>query len=173
METENRRYQILNLLENQQKPVSGTVLSRLFGVSRQVIVQDIALLRAENKNILSTNKGYVLFKPVNASENERRVYRVRHTMKQMADELNCIVDNGGHVLDVSVDHDLYGQISADLIINNRADVAEFVEKMEISRSKPLKVLTEEVHYHTVEAKSVEILDRIEKKLSEMGMLMKK
>ena len=62
METENRRQQILNLLENQQKPVSGTVLSRLFGVSRQVIVQDIALLRAENKNILSTNKGYVLFK---------------------------------------------------------------------------------------------------------------
>ena len=172
METENRRYQILNLLENQQKPVSGTVLSRLFGVSRQVIVQDIALLRAENKNILSTNKGYVLFKPVNTEGNERRVYCVRHTMEQMAEELNCIVDNGGDILDVSVDHDLYGQISADLIIHNRADVTEFVEKMKSSKSKPLKVLTDEIHYHTVEAKSVEILDRIERKLDELGMLVR-
>jgi len=173
METENRRYQILNLLENQQKPVSGTVLSRLFGVSRQVIVQDIALLRAENKNILSTNKGYVLFKPVNTEGNERRVYCVRHTMEQMAEELNCIVDNGGHVIDVSVEHDMYGQISADLIIHNRADVEEFVSKMKISSSKPLSVLTDEIHYHTIGAVSVEILDRIEKKLDEKGFIVKK
>ena len=67
MDTENRRYQILKLLEDQHKPVSGTVLSKLFGVSRQVVVQDIALLRAENKEILSTNKGYILFKPLEES----------------------------------------------------------------------------------------------------------
>lgn len=173
METENRRQQILNLLENEHKPVSGTVLSRLLGVSRQVIVQDIALLRAENKNILSTNKGYVLFTPVNTAENEKRVIHVRHTLGQMEEELNCIVDNGGHIIDVSVEHDLYGQISADLIIHNRADVSEFIQKMKISNSKPLKVLTDEIHYHTIEAKSVEILDRIEKKLDEKGILVKK
>ena len=111
MDTENRRYQILKLLENQHKPVSGTVLSKLFGVSRQVIVQDIALLRAENKEILSTNKGYVLFKPVEEDGSKKRVFRVTHSMENMEDELNCIVDNGGYVLDVLVDHDLYGQIS--------------------------------------------------------------
>ena len=173
MDTENRRYQILKLLENQHKPVSGTVLSKLFGVSRQVIVQDVALLRAENKDIISTNKGYVLHKDSNDLENERRVFRVKHDLENMQEELNCIVDNGGYILDVSVDHDLYGQISADLIIHNRADVAEFVEKMESSKSKPLKVLTDEIHYHTVEAKSVEILDRIERKLIELGMLVRK
>ena len=170
METENRRQQIFNLLENQHKPVSGTVLSRLFGVSRQVIVQDIALLRAENKNILSTNKGYVLFKQPDSSNCVKRVFRVKHDLVNMEEELNCIVDNGGIVLDVLVDHDLYGQISGQLQLHNRADVAEFIEKVKVSKSKPLKVLTGEIHYHTVEAKSEEILDRIQKKLDEKGML---
>ncbi len=172
MDTENRRYQILNLLENQQKPVSGTVLSRLFGVSRQVIVQDIALLRAENKEILSTNKGYVLFKQTENSGNVKRVFRVTHSLENMENELNCIVDNGGFVLDVLVDHDLYGKISGPLHLGNRADVAEFIQKVKVSKSKPLKVLTDEIHYHTVEAKSEEILDRIEKRLNELGMLVK-
>jgi len=172
METENRRYQILKLLENQHKPVSGTVLSKLFGVSRQVIVQDVALLRAENRDIVSTNKGYVLLKNADTSDAERRVFRVKHSLENMQEELNCIVDNGGHVLDVLVDHDLYGQISGKLLLHNRADVEEFIQKVKVSKSKPLKVLTDEIHYHTVEAKSVEILDRIEKKLSEMGMLVK-
>ena len=172
METENRRYQILKLLENQHKPVSGTILSKLFSVSRQVIVQDIALLRAENKDIISTNKGYVLHKDSNDLENDRRVFRVKHDLENMQEELNCIVDNGGYVLDVLVDHDLYGQISGQLLLQNRADVAEFIQKVKISKSKPLKVLTDEIHYHTVEAKSVEVLDRIERKLDELGMLVK-
>ena len=172
METQNRRYQILKLLENQHKPVSGSVLSKLFGVSRQVIVQDIALLRAENKDIVSTNKGYVLIRVSNDSESEKRVFRVKHNLENMQEELNCIVDNGGYVLDVLVDHDLYGQISGQLLLHNRADVSEFIQKVKVSKSKPLKVLTDEIHYHTVEAKSAEILDRIEKKLDEMGMLVK-
>ena len=74
------------------------------------------------------------------------------------------------MIDVSVEHDLYGQISADLIIHNRADVEEFVEKMKDSNSKPLNVLTDELHYHTIGATSAEILDRIEKKLAEKGIL---
>ena len=172
MDTENRRYQILNLLENQHKPVSGTVLSRLFGVSRQVIVQDIALLRAENKEILSTNKGYVLLKQTKDNGICKRVFRVTHSLANMEEELNCIVDNGGYVLDVLVDHDLYGQICGPLNLGNRADVAEFIQRVKVSRSKPLKVLTDEIHYHTVEAKSEEILNRIEKRLDEMGMLVK-
>ena len=173
METENRRHQILNLLENQHKPVSGTVLSRLFGVSRQVIVQDIALLRAESKNILSTNKGYVLYKQEEKSENTRQIICIHHNMEQMQEELNCIVDNGGYVLDVSVDHDLYGKISAELNLFNRAEVEDFVNKMRVSQSKPLKDLTGEIHYHTIGAKSVDILDRIEKKLDEKGFVVKK
>ena len=170
METENRRQQILNLLENQHKPVSGTVLSRLFGVSRQVIVQDIALLRAENKNILSTNKGYVLFKQPDKEELTRQIVCIHHNIEEMENELNCIVDNGGYVLDVSVDHELYGKISAELILHNRADVEDFVARMKVSKSKPLNELTGEVHYHTIGAKSADILDRIERKLEEKGII---
>ena len=170
METDTRRQQILQLLESQPKPVSGNVLAKLFQVSRQVIVQDIALLRAENKNILSTNKGYVLFQLPKKDEISTRVFRVQHNKKDVADELRCIVDNGGHVLDVSVDHDLYGQISADLIINSRADIMEFVDKMKQSTNKPLKELTGSIHYHTVQADNEEILDRIEDKLKEKGYL---
>lgn len=173
METGNRREQILHLLESQQKPVSGTVLAKLFQVSRQVIVQDIALLRAENKNILSTNKGYILFQPMQESEYCRQVVCVRHSMEETEAELNTIVDNGGGVLDVSVEHDLYGQISADLIINNRADVAEFIDRMNVSESKPLKVLTSDIHFHTIKAKTPEILSRIEESLSKQGFLIKK
>ena len=170
METDVRREQILHLLETQPKPVSGTVLAKLFQVSRQVIVQDIALLRAENKNILSTNKGYVLFQVTQKEENKKRVFRVLHSKEEVLDELRCIVDNGGHVLDVSVEHDLYGQISVDLIINNRADIDEFLEKMNSSTNQPLKVLTGDIHYHTVQADNIDILDRIESKLHEKGYL---
>lgn len=173
METVSRREQILHLLQSQHKPVSGTVLSRLFQVSRQVIVQDIALLRAENKNILSTNKGYVLFQPTTEDATHKLVVCVSHSTEDTEKELNCIVDNGGYVLDVSVDHDLYGQISADLIIKNRADVLEFIEHMTHSESKPLKVLTSDVHYHTIEASDEAILKRIENKLDSFGFLIKK
>lgn len=173
METESRREQILKLLESKKSPVSGTALAKMFQVSRQVIVQDIALLRAENKNILSTNKGYVLFQPMKKKEVPRMVVCVCHKMKDTENELNCIVDNGGCVLDVSVEHDVYGQISADLIIRNRADVSEFVEKMKKTGSRPLKVLTSDIHYHTIEADSVEILERIRKNLDQLGFLVKK
>lgn len=170
METGTRREQILHLLESQQKPVSGTVLSRLFRVSRQVIVQDIALLRVENKNILSTNKGYILFQPPKQDGKKQRVFCVNHNTDEVEDELQCIVDKGGHVLDVSVEHDVYGQISADLILNSRADIEEFLDKMKNSTDKPLKELTGSIHYHTVEAESEDILDRIEVKLREKGYL---
>lgn len=55
MEGEKRREQLIALLKQADIPVSGTDLAKRLGVSRQVIVQDIALLRAVNKNILSTN----------------------------------------------------------------------------------------------------------------------
>ena len=114
----------------------------------------------------------MLFKPIEDSGVCKRVFRVTHSLESMEDELNCIVDNGGYVLDVLVDHDLYGKISGPLNLGNRADVAEFIEKVKVSKSRPLKVLTDEIHYHTVVAKSKEILDRIEKKLDELGMLVK-
>ena len=127
MDGDKRRQQIMEILNQETSPVSGAELAKRAGVSRQVVVQDIALLRAENKEIMSTNKGYVLYKPQQGAEKARvRVFRVNHDTEHMLDELQTIVDYGGRILDVSIEHALYGQISVDLIINNRLDALEFV-----------------------------------------------
>ena len=107
-----RRDGILSLLEESDTPLSGTELAHRFKVSRQVIVQDIALLRAEDKKILSTYRGYVLDRESEKKRKCIRVFCVCHSTKDTQDELQTIVDYGGHVLDVAVDHPLYGQIRA-------------------------------------------------------------
>lgn len=170
MEGEKRRERLIALLKQADVPVSGTDLAKRLGVSRQVIVQDIALLRAVNKNILSTNKGYVLYVPQSGNERVKRSFAVNHSKSQIRDELYTIVDYGGKVLDVVVEHDIYGQIMVDLILCNRLDVDEFVERIEHSKSRPLKVLTEGEHWHTVEADSEKVLDKIGEKLKEGGYL---
>ena len=129
---EMRRMNILEILNNRTTPVSGTELAGKLGVSRQVIVQDIALLRADNKEIMSTYKGYILHGPDMDSRECMRVLRVNHGTEDTLDELQTIVDYGGRVLDVSVEHGLYGHITVDLIINNRLDASEFVAQMEQS-----------------------------------------
>ena len=170
MEGERRREQLLLLLKQEKMPISGTDLAKQLGVSRQVIVQDIALLRAINKNILSTNKGYVLYEPELVSGRVNRSFAVNHRKEQIRDELYTIVDCGGKVLDVVVEHDIYGQITVDLLLCNRLDVDEFVERIENSKSRPLHVLTDGEHWHTVEADTERVLDKIEEVLNEKGYL---
>lgn len=170
MTGEERRESLLKLLQEADVPQSGTALAKHFGVSRQIIVQDIALLRVTEGNILSTHQGYLLYKK-EKSENARRIFKVYHTDAQMQDELNTIVDEGGRLLDVHIHHDIYGQITAQLIINNRADVTAFLEKVSKNKTKPLNELTNGIHYHTVEASSEEVLDRIESRLKEKKYLL--
>ena len=166
-----RRSKILEILHSSIQPVSGTELAKQFGVSRQIVVQDIALLRATDENILSTNKGYILITGNKNIVRSRRIYKVKHTEEQIQDELNTIVDNGGHILDVVVEHDIYGQIAADLIMHSRADIKAFVEIAERYQTNPLCRLTNNVHFHTVEADTEEILDRIETELNAKGYLL--
>ena len=170
LDGEVRREKIIEMLKDSSTPLSGTELSGKLGVSRQVIVQDIALLRAINKNILSTNKGYVLFEPRKEQEKCRKTLCVRHTTEQVLDEFYTIVDLGGKILDVVVEHDLYGQIAVDLIIASRADAEEFFRKMQESRVKPLKELTQDIHYHTVVARDEKAMEGIEQALWKKGYL---
>ena len=160
-----RRTAIMDYLNEKSAPVSGTELARRFGVSRQVIVQDIALLRAENRDILSTNKGYMLFHPQERKNGCTAVIRVKHTAEQ------SILDYGGRVLNVSVEHDLYGQIEVDLVINDIKDAEDFCRKMARSKSKLLKELTEDCHYHTIQAPSEKALELIKAELRSKGFLM--
>jgi len=168
MNGEGRRTKIIEILQNREEAVSGAELAKMLNVSRQVIVQDIALLRAVNRNIISTTKGYVLY--VKEVQKVNRCFLVKHSDDEIEDELCTIVDNGGKVMDVIVMHDIYGEISTGLIIKNRQEVYDFVEKLKSHKTIPLKDLTGGVHLHTVEADSEAILDSIEKKLREKKYL---
>jgi len=169
MDGEQRREKLLELLETSDKPLSGSTLASRLGVSRQVIVQDIALIRAGNRDILSTARGYTLYTPPTKRYN--RCFMVNHTDEQTEDELNTIVDLGGKVLDVFITHPIYGSITADLLLSNRQDVADFVSKTRMFHSRPLKELTYGIHFHTVEAASEIVLNNIEKELSEKKYLL--
>ena len=169
MDGQTRRERMIQLLQNAKEPIPGARLAKEMGVSRQVIVQDIALLRAVDKNILSTNKGYVLFH--RQAEGCTRPFHVLHTDDQIVDELCTIVDCGGSVKDVTVAHPIYGQISVDLIIRSRMDVENFVSQVKAYQTKPLNNLTDGEHFHTVTAVSETALDRIEEELRKKGYLL--
>ena len=168
---EQRRVEILRLLKESGTPLSGAALAKELGVSRQVIVQDIALIRAENHNILSTNKGYICRAQSDELSQPKRVFRVRHTTQEVLDEFLIVLELGGTVLDVAVEHELYGQIRVDLLIETTQDAKEFVQKLSICKDNPLKVLTDDCHYHTVSAPSEKLLDLIQNELSAKGFLL--
>ena len=167
MNQEERRQEILDCIRGSDTPVSGTWLAGKCGVSRQIIVQDIAALRAAGYDILSTNKGYICRIPAQAEQ----VFKVRHTDQQIEDELNLIVDNGGIVLDVFVDHEVYGKIRADLNVSSSRKVAEFLQEIHAGKSSPLKNITSGIHFHTVRADSEETLEHIRQELEARGYLM--
>ena len=166
MNGEKRRQEILNFIKQSPEPVSGTKLASVFQVSRQVIVQDIALLRAQNQDIISTHKGYVCHTPVMVS----RVFYVCHTDKEIQKELNLIVDCGGKSADVFIHHEIYGCLRAELSLDSRKKIREFVNGIESGKSSPLKNITSGYHYHTVFADSENILDDIEEELAQNGFL---
>ncbi len=168
MTGEERRSKILELLKNTKKPISGSRLAKDLDVSRQVIVQDIALIRANGNNVFSTNRGYLL----NADNVCRRVFKVNHTDEQTEEELNLFVDFGGCVEDVFVFHKLYNIIRAELNLKTRMDVRRYMESLKTGRSTPLKNITGGFHYHTIQAESEEILDDIQEELKKRGFLAK-
>lgn len=167
---EARRKEIITILSGAKEPVSGTDIAKRLGVSRQVIVQDMALLRISYRNIISTNRGYLLYEESSKREWCRREVRVRHSKEEIERELNCIVDAGGWVADVIVEHEIYGRLSGELVIRSRADVREFIHRVEMYRTKPLTELTGGVHLHTIEAEREETLDAVEKALADAGFL---
>ena len=161
-----RRNQIVERIKKNAVPVSGTMLAKEFEVSRQVIVQDIALIRAAGYDIISTHRGYLLNEPINVN----RVFKVQHTDEQTEEELYSIVDLGGTVANVMVNHKVYGQMEAELNINSRKKAKDFIDDIKSGKSSPLKNITSNYHYHKVVADSEETLDMIEETLPEKGFL---
>lgn len=168
MDGQTRRIEMIKMLQEATKPMSGAKLGNAFGISRQVVVQDIALLRAEGYDLLATARGYILNQE--AGNMVRRVILVKHTAEQMEDELNTVVDNGGRVRNVIVSHSVYGDLTGDLMLKTRRDVKAFAEKVGHNEATLLSVLTAGVHMHTIEAPTEEELDIIEEELRQKGYL---
>ncbi len=166
MKAEQRRKELITKLMAAQKPLCGAALSRQLGVSRQIIVQDIAALRAEGYEIISTHQGYL----VKQTPLFERVLKLKHSSEQTEDELNSIVSLGGMVMDVFVWHRVYGKITANLNIFSRADVENFVEGIRSGQSSELMHVTGGYHYHTIRADSEETLARIETVLAEKNYI---
>lgn len=166
MDTFQRRIEIEKRLLNADIYLSGTMLAEEFNVSRQVIVQDIAILRAKGISVIATPQGYII--PKAPKEGLKKVIKSsHHTLEELQEELEIIVDNGGSVLDVIIEHDVYGEIKADLNITSKKEIISFIKNLGSSVSRPLSTVTNGVHFHTIEVKNeqdyADILNELSKK----------
>lgn len=173
MNAAERRTQITHLLARADKPISATILAAQCGVSRQIIVGDIALLRAGGLAVLATPRGYVLESDDAASAPayaERHVV-CRHMDDRLLEELYTVVDLGGALIDVTVEHSVYGQICAPLHVFSRYDADAFYQKIQQSGARPLCDLTGGIHLHTLRAADEATLDRVVQGLKDKGFLL--
>ena len=169
MEAAERRQAIARRLEGAEGPVSAAALAREFSVSRQVVVGDVALLRAGGMEILATPRGYVV--PGEPAALTRTVACV-HPGEAMARELEIMVDNGCQVVDVVVEHPVYGQLTGQLHLSSRYDVQQFIRSVSESRARPLSDLTGGIHLHTLRCPGEEAYRRVLEQLDGAGFLWK-
>ncbi len=167
MNAESRRTEILRLLKKTSRPVSASKIAEKMSVSRQIIVGDIALLRAGGANIASTPRGYLI-----PADNQSFIRQVvtEHDAAETQAELNAIVDHGCTVLDVIIEHPLYGELKGALQLSSRYDVDQFIKKCLESDAAPLSQLTNGVHLHTLSCPDEEAFRRAEEALRKLGFL---
>lgn len=166
----SRRENIVDILSKDKKPIKGIELAETFNVTRQIIVKDIAILRAKGVNIVATPEGYV----INIENNEKRIktiIAVSHNNEEMIEELQVVVKYGGIIEDVIVEHPLYGEIRANLRIRNLNDLNNFKSSFKNNKAKPLSQLTDGVHLHTISVDSEENLSLIKNELKEKGFML--
>jgi len=167
MNSDERRLEIINILNKLDEPISGTELAKKLGVSRQVIVQDIAILRASGEEIIATPQGYIILKDVDGNRIIKTIVCKHSTYDEIEDELKTIVDMGGKILDVIVEHPVYGEIKGSLMISSRLDVEKFIKNLKNTNAEPLSSLTDGIHIHSIEIEDEEtfkkIIEIIEKK----------
>ena len=166
----DRKEKIIEEIKKSDKPISASTLAKKLGVSRQIIVGDVALIRASGTNIIATPRGYILD---SKQQNQTYTIAVNHSQEQMADELYTIVDLGGCAIDVIVDHPVYGQLTGKLHLSSRYDVDQFIKKVNNNQAKPLNQLTDGLHLHTIQCPNEDTYQRIVSALDGKGYLFKK
>ena len=167
---EERRNLILTWLQNRKEPITGAELAAQTNVSRQIIVQDISLLKARNEPIIATSQGYIYIPSQTTKQLHQRVIASSHSADNAFDELCLIVDHGVIVKDVIIEHQVYGDLTASIMVSNRKEVELFVEKINATNASYLSQLTGGIHLHTLEADSIAKLDAACKSLEKAGYL---
>lgn len=166
---EERRIELLTLLKNAKQPLTGTDLAKHTNVSRQVIVNDMNLLKARNEPIVATSQGYIYMHHVQQEKFTRKIV-CAHMPDEAKDELFILVDCGVTVESVIVEHPVYGEITASIMVSNRIEVEQFVKRVEESNALYLSALTDGTHLHVISATAQENLNLAEAKLRERGFL---
>lgn len=167
---EERRAFILQKLKDSPVPLTGSELSAMTNVSRQIIVGDITLLKAKNEPIIATSQGYLYFSQAASAPAFERTIACRHKPEDTEDELNLLVDHGILVKDVKIEHAVYGDLSASIMVSNRQEVHQFLENIKKKNASLLSELTGGFHLHTIAASSEQALDKAEAALKEQGYL---
>jgi len=170
MDKTQRRKLLFELIKQSKSPISASALSKTLGVSRQVVVGDVALLRAEGSEIIATAQGYMLSGFVTPNQFKGRL-ACRHSASDAKTELYIIVDSGAIVVDVVVEHEIYGEISGQLNLRDRNDVDVFIAKVESSKIGLLSELTAGMHLHTVACRDMAHYDDLRRALDSAGFLM--
>ncbi|WP_130860083.1 transcription repressor NadR [Gracilibacillus phocaeensis] len=165
-----RREQLVGWLQSSTTPITGAELANRSNVSRQVIVQDISLLKAQNYPIIATSNGYLFLQQDPSPASYRRVIACKHTPAQTREELYTIVDHGASIEDVIIEHPIYGDLKASLLLDNRMDVDLFVRKIEEEQAPYLLELTDGVHNHTIIANEEQQLDKVFEALKQKGFI---
>lgn len=171
IKTKKRRKKLLERLKKAKEALIGSQLAEEFGVSRQVIVQDIALLRAQGEKIIATSQGYIYEKNMGISTVQASFACQHSDGAALRDELMTVINYGGRIIDVKVEHPIYGELSGNLMISTAADVDNFIDNYEQNEAALLSELTDGVHLHTIEAVNEQVLEKIKKELKEKGYLL--
>ena len=172
MTAARRSEEILQALAGASGPGSAAALAARLGVSRQVVVGDVALLRAAGSPIVATPRGYVLDGGQEGG-GVRCTVACRHGLDGLLDELYTVADCGCGVLDVTVEHPVYGQLSGQLQVFSRYDADVFWDALQKNGAQPLCSLTGDIHLHTLvcpdEARKARVLAALEEKGYLMGL----
>ncbi len=170
MDASARRKKIAELIAASATPLTGNELAGVVKVTRQVVVQDIALLRAGGSPIIATPSGYVILEHA-VKGRALKVFACRHnSIEKAEEELMIMVENGGKVRDVIIEHPVYGEISGTLNLSTVVAVKNLIQRLKQKDAQMLSFTTDGIHLHTVEAETEEILTKIENELRTAGIL---
>lgn len=167
---EERRAWILQQLKTSSSPLTGSELAEKTNVSRQVIVGDITILKAKNEPIIATSQGYMYLKQNTVSPVFTRTVACRHFREDTEKELNLLVDHGVTVKNVRIEHPVYGDLTASIMVSNRQEVKNFMKKINATQANFLSDLTGGIHLHTLSAASEEALNNAESALHNAGYI---